>query len=364
MIIRPNSSPSYSGPRKEASGIRRVVDDVVGMAGQVVGGVTAALPGALVGGLYATEWKRPPEERHTRELGALLQAGMSVASSVAQQTGTEWLLGVPSDGLSASNWTTAAVGSAWQYYSGGSGNIAQRIYDAVDRSAQAEQDTPTVVGRGLIHGFLEGAKGGAYEGKMQGIGLVEGAIEGSRDGWQALRGEWDPEIPPDPEPTSDSLARRLMSGGAGLMGGVMGASLCAFDGAVQGGLRGVMGSRPAQLNFPVSHKLQASLAGAVGGAFLLGPLGAACGMLVGRWAGSLLPGDPAPESSATSPLHRALDESFANDPDLGDSQANTYRNTVEGAMVGCVVGARSGMSLGRRSAQRIVSRLWEQGLSR
>lgn len=340
--------PSQSGPRPQPSRLRKVVDEVVGLAGQVVGGATAALPGAVVGGLYAAEWKLPKQERHTRELGALLQAGMSVASSAGQQVGAQWLLDIPNQGLTLSNWTSAGVGSAWQYYSGGSGNIASRIYAAVDQSALNEDETTDMVGRGLWHGLVEGVKGGAYEGRMQGLGLVEGVLEGGRDGWKALQGEWDLPAQEAPE-TSGSLTQKIVAASAGWVGGAVGATLGALDGAVQGGGRGVMGSRHSS---PSRHKLQVALAGAVGGAFLLGPMGAACGAVLGHWAGSL--------TTHHTSLHRALDHSFANNADLGDTQANTYRSTVEGAVVGCLAGARSGLNLGKESAQQAVSQLWER----
>lgn len=334
--------PSQPGPRPQPSRLRKVVDEVVGLAGQVVGGATAAVPGAVVGGLYAAEWKLPKQERHTRELGALLQAGMSVASSAGQQVGAQWLLDIPNQGLTLSNWTSAGVGSAWQYYSGGSGNIASRIYAAVDHSALQEDETTDMVGRGLWHGLVEGAKGGAYEGRMQGLGLVEGVLEGGRDGWEALQGKWDSPAPETSE-TPGSLTGQIVAASAGWIGGAVGATLGALDGAVQGGGRGVIGPH---------HKLQVALAGAVGGAFLLGPLGAACGAVLGHWAGSL--------SSHHTSLHRALDHSFANNADLGDTQANTYRSTVEGAVVGCLAGVRSGLNLGKESAQQAVSQLWER----
>ncbi|MFN8611897.1 MAG: hypothetical protein U0931_30410 [Vulcanimicrobiota bacterium] len=329
------------------SRLRQKIEKVVATAGEVIGAATAALPGAVVGGLYAAESQLPPDQRHTRELGALLQAGMSVASSAGQQNVGQWLLDIPNNGLSLSNWSSALAGSAWQYYSGGCGNIASGIFAAIDASGDKDTGPLGRVTDGLTKGFLAGARGGAHEGRMQGLGMVDGVIEGSQD---ALRAIFTPgEVPNVEPPALNSRWGQALVYGAGLVGGTVGATLGALDGAVQGGARGVSGERRA--SSLSRHRFQVALAGAVGGAFLFGPAGAACGALLGQWAGTILPDDAG--------LHRALNESFANDSDLGDAQANTYRNTVEGGLVGCLVGARSGINIGKQQAQRAVSELWK-----
>ncbi|MBS2034599.1 hypothetical protein JST97_06420 [bacterium] len=330
--------------------LRQKVENVVATVGELVGGATAAIPGAVVGGLYAAESQLTPEQRHTRELGALLQAGMSVASSAAQQSAGQWLLDLPTSGLSLSNWSSALAGSAWQYYSGGCGNIAEGIFQAVDRS---ESNPPGLrrVAQGMTKGFVAGAKGGAYEGRMQGLGLVDGVIEGGRDAWQVMRAP-SHENAETIKLSPPSRLGQLLVDGAGMVGAAVGATLGALDGTVQGGARGLMAERRAPDLSLTRHRYQVALATAVGGAFLFGPAGAACGALLGQWAGRMLPQDSA--------LDQALTDSFANDSDLGDHQANTYRNTVEGGLVGCAAGARSGMKIGKQNAQKRASLIWER----
>ena len=327
-------------PRPPRPALHEAVHQVAGFAGQVLGGLTAAVPGAVVGGLYASEWQLPKEARHPKELGALMYAGTNVASSA----GTAFLLQLPGSGMSLTNWGTALAGSAWQYYSGGSNLVAERIYQAIDQDTASPTDTPTMIGKGMLHGLVQGTKGGAHEGKMQGIGIVEGTLEGVRDGWQGLQGKWDtPDVPP-PDSQAKTLTRKIVEGTVGLVGG----TLYALDGAVQGGMRGVLGKRALLNNQQASYKLQAALAGAVGGAVLLGPLGAVGGLMIGQWAGNRI------HCKESRSLTRALDESLGNNPDLGDKQANTYRDTIEGVLVGGMVGARNGMKAGSRCAQEIL----------
>lgn len=333
------------------SGVRQKIEKVVTTAGELVGGATAALPGAVVGALYAAESDLPPQQRHTRELGALMQAGMSVASSAGQQSAGQWLMDLPHSGLSLSNWSSALAGSAWQYYSGGCGNIADGIFEAIDRSDSAGQSKAARVVDGIAKGFVAGAKGGAYEGRMQGLGMVDGVIEGGRDAWQALRSPALEGQTLQEEPETSGFGQFWIKS-AGLVGATLGATLGALDGAVQGGARGVLGERRTPESSLTRHRYQVALVTAVGGAFLFGPAGAACGALLGQWAGKMLPQDSA--------LDRALSDSFANDCDLGDTQANTYRNTVEGGLVGLAAGARSGMNIGKQKAQKTASQIWDQ----
>ncbi|MBT9587973.1 hypothetical protein IV102_31850 [bacterium] len=338
MSLPPIGPRPHPNPPRRA--LREAVGQVAGIAGQVLGGLTAAVPGTVVGGLYAAEWKLPKEARHSKELGALMYAGTSVASSA----GTAFLLQIPGSGMSLTNWGTAVAGSAWQYYSGGAGDVAERIYQAIDQETARPSDTPAMIGKGMLHGLVEGAKGGAHEGKMQGIGIVEGTLEGARDGWQGLQGKWDtPEAGP-PDTRDKTLTRKIVEGAVGVVGG----ALYALDGAVQGGMRGLLGKHTLLNNQQANYKAQAALAGAVGGAVLLGPLGAVGGLMVGQWAGNLI------HCAESKSLTRALDESLGNNLDLGDKQANTYRDTIEGALVGCMVGARNGMKAGSRSAQEIL----------
>lgn len=342
---------------------RKAVTRVVSVAGKVVGGATAAIPGAVVGGLYGAQFKCPPEERHSRELGALMHAGMSVLSSASQDAGVGLLLGSPRFEVSPGTLVGAAAGSAWQYYGGGSGNIAQEIYEGVDSSlaetpitGNSISDYGKAITRGVTQGIVHGATAGAREGGWQGVGMVEGVVEGAKDSWAVLSTPWS--LPPK-APAESSWSRRLFENTAGAVGGAVGATLYGINGMVHGAVRGVMGRTPTQQD---ALQLQSCLAGAVGGSLILGPIGTLAGILAGNWVGKLagVTGEQQAHGAITKSVHQVLDESLSNDANLPSQQAATYRNTIEGALVGTTAGLRNGLLTGFQRGSQLGGKTLDQ----
>ena len=192
-------------------------------------------------------------------------------------------------------------------------------------------------------------------------------LQGTED-QAVITGEQQSDIPDIPQ-KKKCLLRRGVEGTAGLVGGVVGSTLLAPAGFLEG-----MGEGNTEYKYSVDGDITTgpltftaiaggAATGAVIGGYMTGwsliggAIGAGIGALVGGGARGLMEISDADEKF-TAAVDKAVDKAVEDNPRGGSGAkkiANTVRNASEGATTGTIAGVKAGFDVGKSAGKGIAS---------
>lgn len=350
---RQAASPADPGDNDPPGAIRSACDKAAQYVGGAVGAALSVPSGALMGaalGVTHITGDQPTAE-DMAHLHLAFQAGTDVVAT---------LVGAGNAGSLLTGAATLAAGGGATYLHNSLANstrVCEKIRAKVGQglakvphSDSAIRDGFRAVTVGTLYGAVAGAGPASEIAGKQAVGLTEGIFEGAHRGAQALAGQYD--LPFQAPPEGDSgWARKATYAVFGTAGAVLGSTFSSIDGAIQGGL--VAALKPEYEADADIHrtliKTQAGLASVVGLGMALGPLGVVGGLVAGGYlahAIGRIEEKSGIDKAITKNVQNAVESSLNQTQDLGDENANRFRDTVAGTMVGAAAGARSGARFG------------------
>jgi len=202
--------------------------------------------------------------------------------------------------------------------------------------------------------------------KTEGAKQEDTLLQNTQDQAVISSGEQPEEVLPQKE---KCLIRRGIEKGAGFVGGLVGATLMAPAGALEGMVEGNESCKVADGASVSTGPLTfttiggSMIAGAlIGGAtmgwnIMGGAVGAGAGLAFGTLARVIMGMADVPKDF-TRAVDLAVDKSVADNPRGGTGAkkiANTVRNASEGAGMGLVAGGQAGFNIGERTAAGVTS---------
>lgn len=202
--------------------------------------------------------------------------------------------------------------------------------------------------------------------KTEGAKQEDTLLQNTQDQAVISSGEQPAEILPQKE---KCLVRRGIEKGAGFVGGLVGATLMAPAGALEGMVEGNEsykvsdGARVSTGPFTFTAIGGSMIAGAlIGGAtmgwnIMGGAVGAGAGLAFGTLARVLMGMADVPKDF-TKAVDLAVDKSISDNPQGGSGAkkiANAMRNASEGTTMGLVAGGQAGYHIGERTAAGVTS---------
>lgn len=344
--------------------IRQAYDTAARWVGGAVGAALSVPAGALTGACVGLARSMSQEDVKGEDV-APIHATLQVATDGVMTllaTGPVSSLGgavAGSAGSIVAGASTLGVGAGLTYLHNSQENstkvgdkICQVVNPAVARAPKSDsaiRDGFRAVTVGTLYGAGAGMAQAAEITGQQGLGLAEGLLEGSKEGAKALTGQYDlPSLDQPDEPAG--WGRKTAHALFGTAGAVLGSAFSAVDGALQGGLAA---SVPGySVNADLHRTLmqgQTGLASVVGLGMALGPLGVVGGLVAGGYlahAVGRIEKSTGIDVAITSNVANAVDLSLQQSPNLGTVQANQFRDSVQGTLVGAAAGARNGARFG------------------